>query len=129
MTIAKQSGLTLIEALIAMLLLSIGLLGLISLVTSVTLASHRADNGAMMRILATDIQERAWIFSALGDDCDDAEGMAGLDAWSDHPMLDVDSMPLVTLSITEDAGCVLTIIPQGSMEPVEYRVTGPGGES
>jgi len=125
----KQSGLTLIEALISMLLLSISVLGLISLITSLTLASHRADSGALMRILATDLQERTWIHSTPASDCNDSQEMANLADWASHPMHSVESMPPVTLSVAEDTGCVLTITPQGSLSPAEYRITGPGGES
>ena len=124
----KQSGLTLIEALISMLLLSIGVLALISLITSVTLASHRADSGALMRILATDLQERAWIHSTPGTTCNDSQGMANLSNWTDHPMHDVESMPPVILEVGGSAGCFLTIKPLGSLPKATYQITGPGGD-
>lgn len=129
MILRKQKGLTLIEVLISMLLLSIGILALISLITNVLVASHQADQGALMRLMATDIQERAWIHSSVNDDCNDASSMANLNAWSDHPVLDIEAMPPATLSLRDDSGCVLTISPQGTMDAVEYRVTGPKGES
>ncbi|OJS99502.1 type IV pilus modification protein PilV [Marinobacter nauticus] len=126
MRIHKQDGITLIEVLVAMLILSIGVLALISLITNVVVASQRADQGAMIRILATDLQERAWIFSGSTDDCSDSSAMADLNNWDDHPMLNQPSMPPVALAVREEgADCILTVTPQGTMPETEYRVTGP----
>ncbi len=125
----KQSGITLIEALIAMLILSIGVLALISLVTSAVVASHRADQHALMRVIATDIQERAWIHSNPGDSCNNSVAIANLNSWSSHPLINEPSTPPMSLSVRNDGGCILTITPQGNTAAMEFQVTGPGGAS
>lgn len=71
-TMIGNRGFTLIEALVALVIIAIGVLGIGSLVLQSLRASTDANQNTMAAILALDVNERAWIEAAGGqlDDCD-----------------------------------------------------------
>ncbi|MEQ4539918.1 MAG: type IV pilus modification protein PilV [Billgrantia sp.] len=94
-----QSGFTLLEALIALLVLSIGLLGVAAMQLKALQSAHAGYQRALVSLIAIDAQERTWALMSQHPTkhCSvDAES-----AWSDYwgGVLDF------SYSLSEDAAC------------------------
>ncbi|MGY6567332.1 MAG: type IV pilus modification protein PilV [Halomonadaceae bacterium] len=73
-----QSGFTLLEALIAVLVLSIGLLGVAAMQLRALQSAHMGYQRAVVSLAAIDAQERAWAgLAASNGVCPAAGGMQG----------------------------------------------------
>ncbi|MGM0985152.1 MAG: type IV pilus modification protein PilV [Pseudomonadota bacterium] len=88
-----QDGFTLIEALVALLVLSIGLLGVAAMQLKALQGAHIGYQRAYATLVAVDAQERVWEYLSINDQCpvDDATGLGSVsDDWKEH-WFDVDS--------------------------------------
>lgn len=63
----RQEGFTLVEALVALVVLSIGLLGVAAMQVKALQSAHMGFQRSVASLAAVDAQERAW--AALGLDC------------------------------------------------------------
>lgn len=61
MTKRSQSGLSLIEVMVALVVLSIGLLGIALLQMRALQSTHAAYQATLASIMATDAEERLWL--------------------------------------------------------------------
>ncbi|PMR74286.1 type IV pilus modification protein PilV [Billgrantia endophytica] len=86
MTYHRQvSGFTLIEALIALLVLSIGLLGVAAMQLKALQSAHMGYQRAVVSLAAIDAQERAWQALSENDACPGSSQLAGInDDWIDE---------------------------------------------
>lgn len=82
----RHGGFTLIEALVALLVLSIGLLGVAAMQLEALQGAHAAYQRSIASLAAQDAQERLWAQLALDDGAcpswSDAKGIGGEDAAS-----------------------------------------------
>ncbi len=82
----RQQGFTLIEALVALLVLSIGLLGVAAMQLKSLQGAHAAYQRSIASLAAQDAQERLWAQLSLDDGAcpswDDAKNIGGDDAAS-----------------------------------------------
>ncbi|WP_163577696.1 type IV pilus modification protein PilV [Halomonas faecis] len=69
MTAKQQCGFTLIEALVALLVLSIGLLGVAAMQLKSLQSAHAGYQRSVATLAAMDAQERTWAKLAEVDDC------------------------------------------------------------
>lgn len=96
----NSSGFSLLEVLIALLVLSIGILGIATLVLQSLGASHRASQSTIAALVALDVNERGWIQVAEEDiDCQDWSELTGLDGNS-HPYQDEGYLPGAEIAVT-----------------------------
>jgi type IV pilus assembly protein PilV len=72
-----QSGFTLLEALIAVLVLSVGLLGVAAMQLRALQSAHMGYQRAVVSLAAIDAQERAWAGLASNDTCPVASDIQG----------------------------------------------------
>ncbi|MCE9663018.1 type IV pilus modification protein PilV [Halomonas sp. M5N1S17] len=92
----SQTGFTLIEALIALVVLSIGLLGVAAMQLKALQSAHMGYQRSVVSLAAIDAQERAWAaLSELGS-CPDASALtdiegAWLGEWFGGVLIDVNS--------------------------------------
>ncbi|MBK1691992.1 type IV pilus modification protein PilV [Ectothiorhodospira mobilis] len=77
-----QRGFSLIEALVALLVLSVGLLGLAALQLSALKGAHSAYQRTLASIAARDAEERLWMAAAAGPLQAGAVGSAWRRQWS-----------------------------------------------
>lgn len=77
-----QSGFTLIEALIALVVLSIGLLGVAAMQLKALQSAHMGYQRAVVSLAAIDAQERAWAIMSQDADKDCSVG-GDLMSWRD----------------------------------------------
>lgn len=64
MSFAYRKGFTLIEALVAILVLSFGLLGVAAMQVKALQSAHMGFQRSLASLIATDAQERAWAYLA-----------------------------------------------------------------
>ena len=78
----SQTGFTLIEALIALVVLSIGLLGVAAMQLKALQSAHMGYQRSVVSLVAIDAQERVWAaLSELGS-CPDASALSDIEgAW------------------------------------------------
>ncbi|MCG5513284.1 type IV pilus modification protein PilV [Ectothiorhodospira shaposhnikovii] len=128
----RQAGFSLIEALVALLLLSVGLLGLAGLQLLGMQSSHSAYQRTVATVIAMDAGERLWI--RLGQDGTlDANALSDVekewqDFWTNKNSVDGRvSLPGLSDSQISEAsgGRVYTILVRWS----EERLNEPGGIS
>ena len=107
------SGFTLIEALVALLVLSFGLLGVAAMQLKALQSAHMGYQRTLASIIAIDAQERAWEQLSLNGVCPLASVVSG---WEDDwvALLDITSDPAIT-NIGDSADC-------------EYRVSLTWGD-
>lgn len=88
----KSSGFTLIEALIALLLLSLGLLAAGGMQLKALQGAHMGYQRSLVNLMAIDAQERAWSGRASGA-CEAASAISAqwLSHWSVHGGLHLDA--------------------------------------
>ena len=80
----QASGFTLIEALIAVLVLSIGLLGVAAMQLKALQSAHMGYQRSVASLIAIDAQERAWAVLSQSGVCPDASAINGwIDDWVD----------------------------------------------
>ncbi|AHK79224.1 pilus assembly protein PilV [Ectothiorhodospira haloalkaliphila] len=80
-----QTGFSLIEALVALLVLSVGLLGLAGLQLLGMQSSHSAYQRTVASVIAADAGERLWIkLAEEGGELTQADVQAVRDDWRDH---------------------------------------------
>lgn len=85
--VAFQQGFTLIEALVALLVLSIGMLGVAAMQLKAVQSAHIGYQRSYATLIAVDAQERLW--KNLADDLDkqcplDPEVLTISNGWKDH---------------------------------------------
>lgn len=92
----SQTGFTLIEALIALVVLSIGLLGVAAMQLKALQSAHMGYQRSVVSLAAIDAQERAWAaLSELGS-CPDASVLSDIEGawlgeWFGGVLVDVNS--------------------------------------
>ena len=89
----RQNGFTLLEALIALLVLSIGLLGVAAMQLKALQGAHAAYQRSIASLAAQDAQERLWAQLAADGSCpswDNAEDASWQGAWAGY-LRDFDS--------------------------------------
>lgn len=69
----KYSGFTLIEALIALVVLSVGLLGVASLQLSSLQSTHYSYQATVANLAAKDVRERLWAYFVNFGECPDLD--------------------------------------------------------
>lgn len=78
-------GFTLIESLVALVVLSIGLLGVAAMQLKALQSAHIGYQRSLVSLIATDGQERIWKHFAHNGFCPSGSDIASLDAeWFDH---------------------------------------------
>ncbi len=112
-----QRGLTLIEVMVALLVLSIGLIGIAGLTLFGLQSVHSSYQTSIASVIASDVEE--WLWEAFGDnrltDCEDFD-------------IVVDAASLHWFSGAEVAGAVPVTLPGGSVTSAcEPPTTGPYG--
>lgn len=130
----RQSGFTLLEVLIAILVISIGLLGLAGLMASSMRNSHSAYQRTQATWLAYDIIDRMRVNRAaaiastnnyeidIGTATSSSTGMAGTDVTGWKTMV-ANALPAGDGSVELKPGRVVEVIVQWN----DSRGTGPGG--
>ncbi|XGA78676.1 prepilin-type N-terminal cleavage/methylation domain-containing protein [Halomonas sp. CH40] len=96
----RQSGFSLIEALVALVVLSIGLLGAAALQIN---ALHSAVSGyqnALVSVAAMDAQQRIWKLRAAADDCE-IDPTDEKESWKTQWFSDAVENPLRNISDTD----------------------------
>ncbi|GHE22608.1 type IV pilus modification protein PilV [Halomonas urumqiensis] len=113
----SSKGFTLLEALIAVLVLSLGLLGVAAMQLKAMQSAHVSYQRSVATLAAQDAVERLWV--ALGESggtcpaAGDLNGAGGLDSWSDvwgvylnglddEPVVAVDCEYTVTVAWEDD---------------------------
>lgn len=88
----RASGFTLIETLIALLLLSLGLLAVAGMQLKALQGAHMGYQRSLVTLMAIDAQERAWAGRANGA-CEAASAISGdwLNHWDNHGGLHLDA--------------------------------------
>lgn len=84
---AQHGGFTLIEALVALLVLSIGLLGVAAMQLKALQSAHIGYQRSYATLIAVDAQERVWEYLSLNDQCpaDDAAELGNISSdWNEH---------------------------------------------
>ncbi|WP_017431354.1 prepilin-type N-terminal cleavage/methylation domain-containing protein [Vreelandella jeotgali] len=131
----KQGGFTLIEALVALLILSLGMLGIAAMQLNALHSATRSYQHSVATLAAVDAQEWLWEKLEKADDCRNLDGEIESE-WKDHWENDKSSNPLRNAGSLDivPKGCTYTIsIPLGSAEndddegysTVTYRVRLP----
>ncbi|MDI3515042.1 MAG: type pilus assembly protein PilV [Rhodocyclaceae bacterium] len=123
----KQVGVSLIEVMIALVVLSVGLLGLAVLQFKALQGTHAAYQATLASLIATDAEERLWLARAEGVVSDEAVQDDWRTNWTNVlPGVETSS------SIAEDAGTfTISVIWSESRfggdatERFEYEVTLP----
>lgn len=115
----RQRGFTLIEALVALLILSLGMMGIAAMQLNALHSATRSYQHSVATLAAVDAQERLWEKLEKADDCRNLDGEIESE-WKDHWENDKSSNPLRNadpLEIEGDDDCTYTIkIPLGSAE-------------
>lgn len=126
MTKRSQSGVSLIEVMVALVVLSIGLLGIALLQIRALQSTHAAYQATLASIMATDAEERLWLDRAEGV-VDPAAGR--LENWSTEWG---GVLPATASTITADAANVYEIVVSwsdsrftGNQDQIIYRATLP----
>ncbi|MDQ7729117.1 type IV pilus modification protein PilV [Halomonas sp. SpR8] len=108
----KQRGFSLIEALIALVVLSIGLIGVAAMQLKALQSANAGYQRSVASVAAVDAQERLWAELAR----DDVDSCADIDieaAWKTQWFADSDSNPLRSVNAQESKivsnGCEFTI--------------------
>lgn len=92
-----QRGFSLIEALIALLVLSIGLIGVAAMQLKALQSANAGYQRSVASVAAVDAQERLWAALAdleAGQTCDDIDSLAVEDDWKKDWFADNDQNPL-----------------------------------
>ncbi len=92
----SDRGFTLIEALVALAVLSFGLLGVAAMQLKALQSAHMGYQRTMVSLVAIDAQERAWAELSRNDVCPEATAIADnwISNWSNHLVITGES-PLV----------------------------------
>lgn len=120
-----QSGFTLIEALIAVLVLSIGLLGVAAMQLRALQSAHMGYQRAVVSLAAIDAQERAWagLSQSSPHTCPAPSTFAN--DWASHWFADI-LVDTGDSSISSSSNCVYSV----SIEWEEERyITGESGDA
>ncbi|WP_386080129.1 type IV pilus modification protein PilV [Vreelandella sp. F11] len=109
---AKQRGFSLIEALIALLVLSIGLIGIAAMQLKALQSANTGYQRSVASVAAVDAQERLWAELAK-DGVDSCADIAIETAWKTQWFANSDSNPLRSVNAQESKivsnGCEFTI--------------------
>lgn len=93
----RLQGFTLLEALIALLVLSIGLLGIAGMQLKALQGAHMAYQRSLASVIAIDAQERLWAGRASGTCPSNSEtetiSNKWADFWFDEPHDDLETLP------------------------------------
>lgn len=140
MIVQRQCGFTLIEALVALLVLSIGMLGVAAMQLKSLQGAHAAYQRSIASLAAQDAQERLWEKLASKDslECltsDEVSGEGGvLEGWKGAGWSDY--LPGFSQSdISPASGCEFSITVEwdeerfDGSEPFTYTVRLPGSTS
>lgn len=117
----SQRGFSLVEALIALLVLSLGLVGVAAMQLKALQSATQGYQRSVASVSAVDAQERLWAQLAVldsGQTCEDINVDAVEEAWANHWFQDNDHTPLRNViksdsSITKGSGenrCRFTVI-------------------
>ncbi|EHJ94944.1 type IV pilus modification protein PilV [Vreelandella boliviensis] len=93
----SQRGFSLIEALIALVVLSIGLIGVAAMQLKALQSANAGYQRSLASVAAVDAQERLWAALTTlnpGETCEDIDSSAVEDAWKDDWFKDNDQNPL-----------------------------------
>lgn len=93
----QQRGFSLIEALIALVVLSIGLIGVAAMQLKALQSANAGYQRSVASVAAVDAQERLWAqMATLGDGqtCEDIEASSVQAAWKEHWFKSSESTPL-----------------------------------
>ena len=135
-----QKGFTLIESLVALLVLSFSLLGLAALQLNALQSASAAYQRSLASLIALDVQERIWAASAeAAGDCGDVLD-SGVEAvsnsyWSGDDYVGQETLPNLEISLASPSLCVFDIMlvwddlrffSQGESDVFFYRFRLPG---
>ncbi|BBI64304.1 hypothetical protein HSBAA_56100 [Vreelandella sulfidaeris] len=93
----QQYGFSLIEALIALLVLSIGLIGVAAMQLKALQSANAGYQRSVASVAAVDAQERLWaqlVALNSGETCEDIDRLAVEEGWKDDWFTDNDQNPL-----------------------------------
>ncbi len=108
----SQCGFSLIEALIALVVLSIGLIGVAAMQLKALQSANAGYQRSLASVAAVDAQERLWaqlVTLNTGETCEDIDSSAVEEEWKDDWFTDSDQNPLRNAkkgesSIVRDSG-------------------------
>ncbi|SER41432.1 type IV pilus assembly protein PilV [Vreelandella subterranea] len=114
----SQRGFSLVEALIALLVLSLGLVGVAAMQLKALQSATQGYQRSVASVAAVDAQERLWATLEPGQGCDAIDVGAVKTVWQDHWFQDEDHSPLRNAvesqsDITRESGgssCQFTVI-------------------
>lgn len=125
---SPQSGLTLIEVLVGLLVLSVGLLGVGALVLNGLQSVHSSMQSSTASVIALNAEE--WLWEALGNDsltsCDDLEDVIedANDTWfPSNPVDNRVTLPNGELSVVGNSCGLVDNAPYGCMIAAELVIT------
>ncbi|MBZ0332154.1 prepilin-type N-terminal cleavage/methylation domain-containing protein [Halomonas sp. ANAO-440] len=106
----RENGFTLIEALIALVVLSIGLLGVAAMQLKALQSAHMGYQRSVVSLAAIDAQERAWAALSAADSCPDNTAISAIEAawkseWFGNVLIDVNS----GIARTDDCRYTVTV--------------------
>lgn len=110
----KSKGFTLIEALVALLVISIGMLGLAAMSIKSLQSSHASYNRSLATLVALDVREKAWLeYLEKSGVCDEVDESAFVDElnsyWSgDSGEEPWDVLPGLDIAVAESS-CEVTV--------------------
>lgn len=97
----QQRGFSLIEALIALVVLSIGLIGVAAMQLKALQSANAGYQRSVASVAAVDAQERLWAQMATlnsGETCEDIEASSVQAAWKEHWFKSSESTPMLGAS-------------------------------
>ncbi|OBA00156.1 type IV pilus modification protein PilV [Halomonas sp. G11] len=135
----SQRGFSLVEALIALLVLSLGLVGVAAMQLKALQSATQGYQRSVASVAAVDAQERLWATLEPGQGCDAIDVGAVQTVWQDHWFQDEDHSPLRNAvesqsDITRESGgnsCQFTVtlvLGSGDNDKLDYRFRLPSLE-
>ncbi|QPL45628.1 type IV pilus modification protein PilV [Halomonas sp. A40-4] len=135
----SQRGFSLVEALIALLVLSLGLVGVAAMQLKALQSATQGYQRSVASVAAVDAQERLWATLEPGQGCDAIDVGAVQTVWQDHWFQDEDHSPLRNAvesqsDIMRESGgnsCQFTVtlvLGSGDNDKLDYRFSLPSLE-